>query len=55
MAQNTHIRDRLTEILSKTTEEQAWWAQRKAGIQSAFMKELEEEKVKSSEDDAVLV
>lgn len=55
MAQNTHIRDRLTEIMSKTTEEQEWWAKRKADIQSAFMKELDEEKVKSSEDEAVLV
>ncbi|KAI8940315.1 hypothetical protein NX059_004011 [Plenodomus lindquistii] len=55
MAQNTHIRDRLTEIMSKTKEEQEWWAARKAGIQSAFMKELDDEKVKSSEDEAVLV
>ena len=31
-------------------EEKEWWARRKAGIQSEFMKELDEEK-----DDAVLV
>lgn len=55
MAQNTQIRDRLSEIMSKTSEEREWWAKRKAEIQSAFMKELDEEKVKSSEDEAVLV
>ncbi|KAH5030858.1 hypothetical protein HBI56_095690 [Parastagonospora nodorum] len=55
MAQNTHIRERLSEIFSKTDEEKAWWDARKATIQSDFMKELDEEKVKSSEDEAVLV
>ena len=55
MAQNTHIRDRLGEIMSKTLEEKKWWEKRKADIQSDFMRELDEEKVKSSEDDAVLV
>lgn len=55
MAQNTHIRERLGEITSKSAEEKEWWEKRKAGIQSDFMKELDEEKLKSSEDDAVLV
>lgn len=55
MAQNTHIRERLGEIMSKSTEEKKWWESRKAMIQSDFMKELDEEKTKSSEDDAVLV
>ena len=55
MAQNTHIRERLAEITSKASEEKEWWEKRKAAIQSDFMKELDEEKVKSSEDDAVLV
>ncbi|KAH7399306.1 translocation protein-like protein sec66 [Pyrenochaeta sp. MPI-SDFR-AT-0127] len=56
MAQNTHIRERLGEIMSKATEEKEWWEKRKATIQTDFMKELdEEERVKSSEDDAVLV
>lgn len=55
MAQNNHIRDRLTEIMSKAPEEKEWWEKRKATIQSDFMKELDDEKVKSSEDDAVLV
>jgi len=56
MAQNTHIRERLGEIMSKSVEEKKWWESRKAMIQSDFMKELdEEEKTKSSEDDAVLV
>lgn len=69
MAQNTHIRDGLSEILAKAPEEKAWWDSRKATIQSEFMKELDEEKAKSpatadgsvkgskvgSDDDAVLV
>ncbi|KAH7076857.1 translocation protein-like protein sec66 [Paraphoma chrysanthemicola] len=55
MAQNTHIRERLGEIMAKSEEEKKWWESRKAMIQSDFMKELDEEKTKSSEDDAVLV
>jgi len=55
MAQNTHIRERLGEIMSKSETEKKWWESRKAMIQSDFMKELDEEKTKSSEDDAVLV
>ncbi|PSN69600.1 translocation protein-like protein sec66 [Corynespora cassiicola Philippines] len=47
MAQNTHIRDRLTEILATTDSEKEWWEKRRATIQSDFMKELDEEKVKS--------
>lgn len=49
MAQNTHIRDRIAEIMSKTEEEKQWWETRRAAIQSSFMKELDEEK------DAVVV
>jgi translocation protein SEC66 len=55
MAQNTHIRERLGEIMSKSEEEKKWWESRKAMIQSDFMKELDDEKVKSSEDEAVMV
>lgn len=56
MAQNTHIRERLGEIMSKAPEEKEWWEKRKATIQNDFMKELdEEERVKNSEDDAVMV
>lgn len=64
MAQNTHIRERLNEILSTSQSEKEWWEKRKAEIQSEFMKELDEEKksptsetsgVKSSDDDGVLV
>lgn len=47
MAQNTHIRDRLTEILATADSEKEWWEKRRATIQSDFMKELDEEKVKS--------
>lgn len=59
MLQNTLIRDRLTEILSKAPKEKEEWEARRAAIQSDFMKELDEEKkaqaTKSSDDDAVLV
>lgn len=71
MAQNEHIRERLSEILSTTQSEKEWWEKRKAEIQSDFLKELDEEKVKSptessisgsvkggkagSDDDAVMV
>jgi translocation protein SEC66 len=55
MAQNTHIRERLHEIMSKSEEEKKWWESRRAMIQSDFMKELDEEKAKGSEDEAVLV
>jgi translocation protein SEC66 len=48
MAQNNHIRERLGEIMSKAPAERQWWDQRKTTIQSEFMKELDEEKVKSS-------
>lgn len=52
MAQNTHIRERLGEIMSKNDTEKEWWENRKATIQTDFMRELDEEK---SSDDAVLV
>jgi translocation protein SEC66 len=44
IAQNTHLRERLAEITSKTGSEKDWWEKKKAGIQSEFMKELDEEK-----------
>lgn len=71
MAQNSHIRERLSEILSTAKEEREWWEKRKAAIQSDFMKELDDDKAKSpaessyggsvrggrigSDDDAVMV
>jgi translocation protein SEC66 len=55
MAQNTHIRERLGEIMSKSAEEKKWWESRRAMVQADFMKELDDEKKKGSEDDAVLV
>ena len=54
MAQNNHIRERLAEITSKAPAEKEWWDSKKASIQSEFMKELDDEKVKS-EEDGVLV
>lgn len=47
MAQNNHIRERLSEILSTAKEEREWWEKRKAAIQSDFMKELDDDKAKS--------
>lgn len=55
MAQNNHIRERLGEIMARAPEEKEWWDKRKETIQADFMKELDDEKVKSSEDDAVMV
>lgn len=64
MAQNTNIRERLTEIQSTADTEKEWWEKRKATIQSDFMRELDEEKkspasdasgVKGSDEDGVLV
>lgn len=71
MAQNNHIRERLSEILSTAKDEREWWEKRKAAIQSDFMKELDDDKAKSpaessyggsmrggrigSDDDAVMV
>lgn len=69
MAQNNQLREKLDEILATRPAEKAWWDERKATIQSDFMKELDEEKalkeietagVKTpakvgSDDDTVLV
>ncbi|KAF1997435.1 hypothetical protein P154DRAFT_441045 [Amniculicola lignicola CBS 123094] len=59
MAQNTLLRDRLSEIQSTQAAEKEWWEKRKAAIQEDFMKELDEEKkepkTERSDDDAVLV
>jgi translocation protein SEC66 len=53
MAQNTILRERLGEILSKNATEKEWWENRKSAIRTEFMKELDDEK--KSEEDAVLV
>lgn len=49
MAQNNHIRERLDEILAKAPKESQWWTSRRAEIQGSFMKELEEEQIRSRE------
>ncbi|KAF3034740.1 translocation protein S66 [Didymella keratinophila] len=49
MAQNNHIRERLDEILAKAPQESQWWNSRRAEIQGSFMKELDEEKIRSRE------
>ena len=54
MAQNNHIRERLAEITAKAPAEKEWWENRKAAIQSEFIKELDAEKV-TSEDEGVMV
>jgi translocation protein SEC66 len=43
MANNQLAKQRMEEIQSKLPEEKEWWEKKKAGIQSQFMKELEEE------------
>jgi translocation protein SEC66 len=55
MAQNTHIRERLEAIVARAPEEKQWWESRRSAIQSEFMKELDDEKAKSSADEGVLV
>ncbi|KAI7522098.1 hypothetical protein KC316_g19315, partial [Hortaea werneckii] len=70
MNQNRILRERLDEIRAQLPSERTWWDQKRAGIQSEFMKELEldgqqpaeaenksagEKKTGSSDDDAVLV
>ncbi|KAF1959402.1 translocation protein-like protein sec66 [Byssothecium circinans] len=44
MLQNGQIRERVSEILSTTQAERAWWDKRKTEIKTDFMKELDEEK-----------
>lgn len=69
MHQNHLIKQRTAEIQSQLESEKAWWEKKRAGIQSDFMKELEEDgngngkptepvapkKGGSSDEDAVLV
>ncbi|KAL1609114.1 Translocation protein S66 [Nothophoma quercina] len=49
MAQNNHIRERLDEILAKGPTEAHQWNAKRAAIQGDFMKELDEEKIRSRE------
>jgi translocation protein SEC66 len=54
------LRKRLDEIQAQTEAEKAWWEKRRAGIQSDFMKELDDDADKTqakagSEDEPVLV
>lgn len=50
------LRKRLDEIQAQAATEKEWWEKRRAGIQSDFMKELDDtEKKPTSDDDAVLV
>ena len=64
MNQNIILKERVAEIQSQLESEKAWWENRRAGIQSDFMKELEtdgkpvevaQRKTGSSDDDTVLV
>ena len=59
MAANTQLRKRLDEIQAQVDAEKEWWERRRAGIQSDFMKELDDAdktQIKtSSEDEPVLV
>ncbi|KAF1975221.1 translocation protein-like protein sec66 [Bimuria novae-zelandiae CBS 107.79] len=53
LAQNAMLRDRVNEILSTAESEHEWWDKRKSKIQADFMKELDEEKVKSATEGSV--
>lgn len=62
MNQNIIAKERIAEIQAQLDAEKAWWENRRAGIQSDFMKELETDgkpveaqRKKSSDDDAVIV
>jgi translocation protein SEC66 len=60
MAQNTHIRERLNEILATAPTEREWWDKRRADIQAELLGEVDEEKKTplaeaGGDDDAVLV
>lgn len=43
MNQNRLVRERMAEIQGQMETEKEWWEKRRAGIQSDFMKELEQE------------
>ncbi|KAF1817970.1 uncharacterized protein K489DRAFT_391440 [Dissoconium aciculare CBS 342.82] len=47
--QHNLLRERIFELKDKKEADIAWWAARKAGIQSEFMKELEEEELKKAQ------
>ncbi|KAK3719018.1 Translocation protein S66 [Vermiconidia calcicola] len=62
--QNNLLKERVAEIQAQLDAEKAWWENRRAGIQSDFMKELETDgkpaeaaprKTGSSDEDTVLV
>lgn len=53
LSQNAMLRDRVDEILSTTQSEREWWDNRRSEIQAGFMKELDEEKVKSPTEGSV--
>jgi len=63
MNQNRILKERMVEIQAQLESEKAWWQNKRAGIQSDFMKELEADskppaepkKTVGSDDDAVLV
>lgn len=61
---NAMLKERQAEIQSQLESEKGWWESKRAGIQSEFMKELDEDtkpanavsqKKAGSDDDAVLV
>jgi translocation protein SEC66 len=62
--QNILIKQRTAELQAQTESEKVWWENKRAGIQSSFMKELEEgseapaekrPETRSSDEDAVIV
>ncbi len=64
MNQNILLKNQVAEIQGKLDAEKAWWGERRAGIQSDFMKELESDgkpveatvqRKTGSDDDVVIV
>ncbi|TKA83735.1 hypothetical protein B0A55_00031 [Friedmanniomyces simplex] len=52
MNQNLLIKQRMSEIQEQLESEKAWWEKKRAGIQSDFMKELDETDGKPAEPEA---
>lgn len=66
MAQNALLRQRVAELQAQAKVDREWWDEKKASIQSEFMKELDEDSAKArpaaatgdriaSDEDSVLV
>jgi len=52
MNQNRIIKERVTELQAQAESEKSWWESKRAGIQTEFMKELDEEEATAAADDS---